>query len=41
MPGNVASVFKILVPIVTFDLLDSKVQTEKVLEFDKESQSAL
>ena len=41
LPGNVASVFKILGPIVKFDLLDSKFTTEKALEFDKESQLAL
>ena len=41
LPGNVCAVFKILIPIVTFDLLDSESTTEKILEFDSERQSAL
>ena len=41
LPGNVSNVFKILVPIVKFDLLDSKLTTEKVFEFDTERQMAL
>ena len=34
LPANVMSIFKILIPIVSFDLLDSEFTTEKVLEFD-------
>ena len=41
LPGNVYSVFQILIPIVTFDLLESKYTTEKVLEFDEEKQLEL
>ena len=41
LPGNVDSVFQILIPIIQFDLLDSEYTTEKVLEFDTESQLAL
>ena len=41
IPGNVSKVFKILIPIVTFDLLDSEFTTEKTLEFDEASQMAL
>ena len=41
LPGNVCAVFKILIPIVTFDFLDSESTTEKVLEFDSKSQLAL
>ena len=40
LPGNVNSVFKILIPIVTFDLLDSELTTD-ALEFDTKSQLAL
>ena len=41
LPGNVSVVFKILIPIVTFDLLDSEFIAKKALEFDTESQVAL
>ena len=41
IPGNVSKVFKILIPIVKFDLLDSEITTAKVLEFDNASQLAL
>jgi hypothetical protein len=36
IPGNVNHFFKILVPVVQFDILDSSWTTEKIFDFDHE-----
>ena len=36
IPGNVNHFFKILVPVVQFDIIDSSWSTEKIFEFDEE-----
>ena len=41
VPGNVANFFKIIIPVVQFDILDSKWTTELLLDFDYEEHERL
>lgn len=40
-PANVKSINEFLVPIVTFDILDTEYSTEYLLNFDDDKQDVL
>ena len=41
IPSNVEAYFRTMIPIVTFDILESEWTTEKILNFDYDAEDLL